>query len=308
MHYHTALPYETTDEFLAGAAPFISGGLAQERAVLAITSREKAAALREMLGPAADAVDFASTDEWYMTQARAFSKFVQRARTTDESGGRGLCILTDPSVAHFDEEQVRRWVFVENAVNDVLCDMTMSVMCTYDLNLSGISRLQIEVSHPHMAAGREICASSRFIEPRIFNESAYAVNRSDVPSNAQPVFFNGQSLAELRAFIVGMARNLGLTPTKAADLVIAASEAAANAVEHGGGSGVARVWRSGSEVICEIVNPEGRLDNPGAGFATPSWAAERGRGIWIMRQLCEWVDLRAEGAGTNVRLHFRDQV
>lgn len=306
MHYHTGLAYETTQEFLDGAVPFISGGLAQEHAVMAITSPEKAQALREAAGTAADGVEFSSTDDWYMSQARAFSKFIDRARAQHEEGRRGLCILTDPSVAGLDEERVRRWLFVENLVSQILRTMPMSVMCTYDVHLSGLTRSQIEISHPHMATGAQICASSAFIDPCAFNDSAHAVMRGDVPADAQVLSFDEHSLTEFRAFVERTARNLEMSAAKGIDLVIAASEAAANAIEHGGGSGIGRVWRSGSEVICAIENSSGGIDNLAAGFVTPGWAEERGRGIWMMRQLCEWVDLRSTADGTSVRLHVRD--
>jgi anti-sigma regulatory factor (Ser/Thr protein kinase) len=87
-------------------------------------------------------------------------------------------------------------------------------------------------------------------------------------------------------------------------LVISVSEIAANSVEHGAGFGTITMWNDGGELICEIADPGGALDDPLPGYIPPEPESPRGYGLWISRQLCDLVELRAEGGVLRVRLHL----
>ena len=48
----------------------------------------------------------------------------------------------------------------------------------------------------------------------------------------------------------------------------------------------------------------GALDDPLPGYIPPEPESPRGYGLWISRQLCDLVELRAEGGVLRVRLHL----
>jgi hypothetical protein len=50
------------------------------------------------------------------------------------------------------------------------------------------------------------------------------------------------------------------------------------------------MWRQDAEVIVE-VRDSGRLANPLSGRRRPSKSARGGRGLWLMHQLCDLVEL-----------------
>lgn len=96
---------------------------------------------------------------------------------------------------------------------------------------------------------------------------------------------------------------LGIGADRADDVVLAVNEVATNAVEHGG-AGVAELhlWCGDGEFTCEVHDP-GTLSDPLPGLVAPPATVQRGRGLWIARQLCDvlhvWTDVR----GTHVRMH-----
>jgi anti-sigma regulatory factor (Ser/Thr protein kinase) len=98
------------------------------------------------------------------------------------------------------------------------------------------------------------------------------------------------------------ARSAGVKAARAEDLVLAVNELATNSIRHGGGRGVVRAWREPDAFVCE-VRDEGRIDDPLAGRATPDDVRKSARGLWLVNQLCDLVQLRSLRDGCAVRLH-----
>jgi hypothetical protein len=68
---------------------------------------------------------------------------------------------------------------------------------------------------------------------------------------------------------------------------------------------VLRLWVSGGEVVCQ-VDDDGQITDPQAGMLRPDPTADDGgRGLWVVRQLCDRVETRPGPAGTTVRGHLR---
>src|SRR5581483_5509659 len=93
-----------------------------------------------------------------------------------------------------------------------------------------------------------------------------------------------------------------LDPERRADLVFAVNEAASNAVRHGDGSARARVWRDDGDVVGEISTTT-TIDDPLAGRRTPDPADGGGRGLRLINQVCDLVEVRSGAEGASVRMH-----
>jgi hypothetical protein len=65
-----------------------------------------------------------------------------------------------------------------------------------------------------------------------------------------------------------------------------------------------RVWQDVDALICE-VSDSGVIDQPLVGRELPAPGIEGGRGMWLVNQLCELVQVRSLATGTVVRLHVR---
>ena len=57
--------------------------------------------------------------------------------------------------------------------------------------------------------------------------------------------------------------------------------------------------------LTELIADDGRIDDPLAGRKRPDVDACSGRGLWMVNQLCELVQIRSTLTGTAVRMHFR---
>lgn len=113
--------------------------------------------------------------------------------------------------------------------------------------------------------------------------------------------FERGDLAAVRQAVRACAQRAGLRPDRADDLVLAASELAANSVDHGGGRGSLRAWHRGGTVVVE-VSDGGRIADPAAGSRPPAADSERGRGLWMARQLTDRFLLHTGDHGTTARL------
>jgi anti-sigma regulatory factor (Ser/Thr protein kinase) len=70
---------------------------------------------------------------------------------------------------------------------------------------------------------------------------------------------------------------------QALDMLLAVTEIATNARDHGGGAADVRVGRSEGRFVCEIVAQGSGFDDPGAGYLAPRTGV--GAGLWVARQL-----------------------
>jgi anti-sigma regulatory factor (Ser/Thr protein kinase) len=97
------------------------------------------------------------------------------------------------------------------------------------------------------------------------------------------------------------ARSCGLPEDRVEVLALAASELATNSVRHGGGTGTLAMWLDGSAAIVQFTD-EGIVKDPLAGRLDPPLDQLGGRGLYLVNQLCDLVQLRSSEKGTTVRV------
>jgi anti-sigma regulatory factor (Ser/Thr protein kinase) len=125
------------------------------------------------------------------------------------------------------------------------------------------------------------------------------------PASANgPVFHTYRSdLSQVRALVLRHARQAGLTEGRANDLVLAVSEAAANTLRHTSSAGILAIWHDEDEVVCEIRDA-GTITDPQVGRRKPPPGASGGHGLWLVRQVCDLVELTSDANGTTIRMHM----
>lgn len=110
-------------------------------------------------------------------------------------------------------------------------------------------------------------------------------------------------LSAVRAVVSERARQAGLPEARISDLVLAVSEAAANTLRHTRSQGTLAIWCDEREIVCEIRD-EGVIADPFAGQRRPAPDATGGHGLWLVRQVCDAVEIHSGTAGTTVRMHM----
>ena len=96
-----------------------------------------------------------------------------------------------------------------------------------------------------------------------------------------------------------------LSAARRSDVVFAINEAACNAVRHGNETCLTRIWHDGDEVVTE-VSSRSAITDAMAGLRRPAADALQGRGLWLINQVCDLVELRSGTSGTTLRMHIKE--
>jgi len=115
--------------------------------------------------------------------------------------------------------------------------------------------------------------------------------------------FDSGTLYRLRAAVHAHAGQAGLSEDRVGEVVLAVHELAANAVAHGAGHGRLRIWILDGALGCEVTDagPPGTTDAPET--ADP-WPTADGHGLWLVRQVADYLDLRSGPHGTRAVVTF----
>jgi anti-sigma regulatory factor (Ser/Thr protein kinase) len=299
---HEALLYAGEVDFLTGVLPFIRDGVAADEPVLVVVSAARIGLLRSALGADADRVAFADRAGVGANPARiipAWRDFVA-ANDVDRRSARGI---GEPIWAGRTPAEL-----VECQRHETLLNLAFAgvpawwLLCPYDTTtldpevLEEASRSHPVVSERGAASGS---ASYRGLEQAA---APFATPLPEPPGRPPELGFGSGSLAELRQLVSRRAAAAGLDPVRVADLVLAVDELATNSLRHGGGRGTLRIWRDAGALVCE-VRDAGRLQDPMAGRVRPVPERDGGRGLWMVNQLCDLVQLRTFPSGAVVRVH-----
>jgi anti-sigma regulatory factor (Ser/Thr protein kinase) len=111
------------------------------------------------------------------------------------------------------------------------------------------------------------------------------------------------NLAAVRALVRRCAHDAGLSDQRTIDLVIAASEVAANTALRAKTAGTLTIWHDAKEITCQITDA-GFIGDPLAGSRLPRPGATPGYGLWVVNQVCDRVDLLSDETGTTIRMHM----
>lgn len=118
--------------------------------------------------------------------------------------------------------------------------------------------------------------------------------------------FTTDDISGLRHEVAGHARSCGLHGVRLDDFVLAVHESVVNAVEHAGGIGHLRLWTADGVLRAETSDHGAGIPEPYVdGDKQASDQDSSGRGLYLMRRLCDAADLRTGPEGTSVLLTMR---
>jgi anti-sigma regulatory factor (Ser/Thr protein kinase) len=189
----------------------------------------------------------------------------------------------------------------EALVNVALAEHEVSVLCPFDAeHLAAEILAGAELTHPYLIDDVGPRPSMSYGDP-VEVASGNGWPQTEPAPPVSELAFDGD-LGELRHALAADPLLEALEPARRADLVFAFNEAASNAVRHGDGLARARVWRDDDDVVGE-VSTSTAIDDPLAGRRTPDPADAGGRGLWLINQVCDLVELRSDTEGASVRMH-----
>ncbi len=293
---HEALIYADAAQFLAVAIPFLSAALAADEPALVAVRSPNAERLKAELGPDAEGVSFVAIEEVARNPARIvpfWRDFLDR-HGGRPSRGIGEPIWPGRGTAEIDE--CRRHEYLLNLAFPPAA--RLSLLCPYDSSIVP-DEVLAGVSRSHHAVLRE---GSRQPSDNYLPEcDCYGGKLPRHPADAEVFPYDRARLAAVRKRVRQAAGEAGIGSRRAADLVAAASELAANSVAHGGGAGTMYVWREGEQLLIDFED-RGTIEEPLAGRLHPATDQRGGRGLWLANQLCDLVQIRSGALGTTVRV------
>jgi anti-sigma regulatory factor (Ser/Thr protein kinase) len=113
--------------------------------------------------------------------------------------------------------------------------------------------------------------------------------------------FASEQLGMLRRVLSAWAGEQRLAAAPTEELVLAVNELATNSIRYGGGRGKLLLWRERDALVCEIQD-DGHIEDPLIGRSPPAPNQHTGRGLWLVHQLCDLVQIHSSPAGTAVRV------
>ncbi|MCX4775647.1 sensor histidine kinase [Streptomyces sp. NBC_01264] len=301
---HPALFYQDFDGYVAGVGDFVRAAVSAGEPVLVAVPGPRLDALRESLGGSADGVTWTDMTELGRNPGRILAALQDFA---DLHVSRPARIVGEPIWPGRSPAEVLEATRHEALINTAFAGRPATVLCPYDVRgLAPEVLSDARRTHPTLIEG------GRELPSPAYTDAARVSADCDLPlpepeGGAVRFVYSHGGLAEVREHAEAWARGTALTPARRGDLVLAISEASANSLSHGGGKGTLRLWTTGGPgagVVAEI-HDAGRLADPLAGRRRPSLAsADGGRGLWMIHQLCDLVEVRATADGFTLRLHM----
>lgn len=286
--------------FVREALPHITGALAAGDRVLIAVSTERIQALRGALADDAERVRFGDRQELGSNPGRiiaAWRAFLEESCPQD-SGALGIGEPIWPGRSARELEECHRHEALLNLAFDP--GRAWRLLCPYDLDgLEDEVILQARENHPLLAQ-----------QPRASLNEDYVNGLGNVFAGTLPpptgeveelVFVEGD-LRSLRGAVSRWGAEQGLEPGRAEELVLGVNELATNSILYGGGGGTLQMWREAEVLLCEVCD-HGRIEDPLAGRIAPEFEQQSGRGLWIVNQVCDLVQIRCSREGTTIRVH-----
>lgn len=314
---HWTCIYDSSQQFLQTAVPFLAGGLAAGEPVLAVTTPANLELIRAALGERGGDVDYAESAFFGRRPPQCVAAFYRYWRNhaagpegNGNSGSNRVRILAEPVWAGRSAREIAAWTRMESALNVVLASTTISMVCPYDARALGADIVSGALrTHPAQIAGSQVSPSAEFVDPAEFVRSCDIGPLPEPPADAATFRFDGD-LRGLRRFIAARADAYGVVGDRADILVLAVSEVGAYLKNQGPGAAAVRTWEQPGSVVCDLRQPGLSVSDPFLGLWPARLEPGIADGLWLANQVCDWMEIRSGADGCRIQLQVpsrRDQ-
>jgi hypothetical protein len=294
---HDALLYRNRQELEGNIRDFLSDAAAADEPVLALLPSGNLEWLPDALGDLARTLRFEDVGEVGRNPNLLLSVMQE---WTDTHDGRAR-VISEPVWPGRSWPEIVECLRHEALLNHALADAPATILCPYDAeHLDAETLAGAELTHARLVTGDGVRPSPRYGDPkRVHMAEQWPLQTPVGPLTEHR--FEG----DLHAFRLAVADDPAVRPLRVErreDLVFAINEAVSNAVRHGDGHCRTRIWKSGSSVVSEVRSKTTVSDSL-AGRVRPLLDATDGRGLWLINQVCDLVELRSGEDGMTLRMH-----
>jgi anti-sigma regulatory factor (Ser/Thr protein kinase) len=304
---HDALLFDTSDELVEVAVPFLLAGLAAGEGAVIATSRRTSELLCEAVGGEVR-LDVVRRDEVYDRRtATAITTYRRVGEQRLRNGARRVRLIGEIDYGSTPRDWLE-WQRYEAVVNRALGGCPLWGLCVFDTQRVPEPILESAVrTHQHLHTPDGRVQNPGFVDPADYVRS--------LPVPPEPLEDSTPRLSDddvtdfigLRHAVAAELATSTAPRETAEDFLLAIDEMTSNAVRHGRPPVSLRLWTADDRVVCTIADSGPGWDDPFAGYgpAHGDDLSRGGMGLWLARQLCDHVDITQNAAGTAVRLTIR---
>lgn len=303
LHVGEAVLYDADDDLVSVAGPFLRAGLASGGTVLLVTSDRRGALLTAAVGGDPRLSVMAPPGVWQRPMDAA--AFYQRLIEDHAAAGRRLWIVADsdhgPGPVDWSE-----WARFEAVSHHAAGPYPVRSLCLLDRRVAPAEVVaKVRRLHPVLWTGGAWLPSPDFAgAAENVRRDAYvhADPLEETPATLRARDLTGAAdLAEMRHALAAQPDLARLPPWRSHEFVLAVGEVAANAVRHGRPPVVVRYWATPHRLLCTVTDHGSGFDYPLSSYL-PLDPVRAGLGLYLVRQLCDQVNVRWTPEGFTVRL------
>jgi anti-sigma regulatory factor (Ser/Thr protein kinase) len=293
---HNAYVYSSHDEYLALAVPFLKEGLAAREGAIVAHTKPGIAMMREALGPDAERVTFVDVSAAYTRPARTLAVY-HRVYAEELQRAPRLRAVADVQFGP-DPSEWDLWTGYEAVFNRSFGHLPAWVLCSYNANGTPDPIIEgVWQTHPEVVDRDTWSVSGLYEDPdrllrRVTPPPEELTELRSIPG--------GRDAEECRERLAPELIAAGLGEGKTLEMLLAATEIATNAIQHGDGIKDVLVGRAQGRFVCEIVDHGPGFDDPAAGYLAPR--AGIGSGLWVARQLTWRIEFFHSPRGFTARM------
>ncbi|MDE3070306.1 MAG: sensor histidine kinase [Acidobacteriota bacterium] len=292
------MPYESERQYVEGVRRFVRGATRTGSPIVIAVPGQRLERLKDELAGELERVELVDMSELGANPAR----IVPAIRAAiDAHPQETVHVVAEVVWEGRSGEEIAEALRHEALINRAFADDPVEILCPYDISVTEPRVISdAERAHPCVQDGEGTRRSASY-SARGLPAGAEAP-LPEPPAHATSLRFGLADLVRVRSVVSEEAARADLTLGQCGEVVLAVNELATNSVQHGGGTGVLQCWHEHGRLTCQISD-SGRIRDPLAGRVRPAPGARGGRGLWLVNQLCDLVQIRTGPRGTAVRIH-----
>jgi anti-sigma regulatory factor (Ser/Thr protein kinase) len=309
---HTIAVIQSDASVRTHLVPEIRRSLQRGQHVLMVVSESVGRLVRSDLGSRVPGVEWGDPAAFYTRLGPAFERF-RRYLAERHEAGQQVHVIAEPELADGAvADRTHAYLPYESICNETYAPYGSPVTCIWNTGQHPAAVLeQARIVHGH-----ELTAAGRVRNEAYQTPDEFLTGRAQAPLEPVPALVDHDvilhdllDLRVLRRILATWTTRHGFQDEVAADVSVAVTEIATNALIHGGTPARARCWHAGDTLIVQLDDPGGRPLSPTAGYRRPAaTSAAGGRGLWLARQLADSVMTASAAGRTSVRLYFPHRI
>lgn len=301
---HVGVLYSSDEQLRDLLSHYLAEALRRREHLLVVISEPAERVLRDVLGEAADRVQWGSSGLSDNRLGRMFASFGDYLAEWHRAGV-PTRVIGQPD-SHLSPDRLSQYLRYVSMAYEIYGAYGYPLLFLWDERRYSPEVLaQIRAVHPRLLGRGGMIINAEYREPIDYlTANATSAPAAPVDLDLDVRLESADGLAELRRRLRSWGTGAALSDSDTDDIVIAVDEIATNALEHGQPPARVRGWSTADAVFVR-VDDHGRTGIPATtGYVRPATDARRGRGIWMARHLADVLTTHNGPTGTTVALRF----